>query len=107
VGPKSAGAASAERDRERSERAARSSQRPGGNDSTTNAATGQVQDHSGGRYTAGRHKAPARSLVLGAALSSGGRVRPVRVGRELALNRTLRPRMGTASVAVIDRAVSG
>lgn len=100
-------AASAERDRKRSERAARSTERQSRNDTPTNAETGWGHVHSGGRYSAGRHKAPARPLVLGGALSSGGRVRPVRVGRVLALNRTLRPRVGTASVAVIDSAVSG
>ena len=107
MGPKTVAAAPSERDRLRSERAARSTGRQARNDITTNAASGRVHVYSGGRYSAGRHKAPARTLVLGVALSSGGGVRPRRVGTGSRLIRTLRPRVGTASVAVIDRAVSG
>lgn len=107
VGPNSPVAAPSERARERSERAARFTERQERNNLPSAVAWRGMLVYSGGWYSTGRHKAPALPLVFGVALSSGGRARPGRVIPVLRLIRELRPRVCTALVGVCDRAVSG
>lgn len=65
---------------------------------------GRVQTHGGGRYSAGRNQAPARWPVSPPRPWSGGGGRPGRWIAAAGRVRTLRPRLGTASAGVRERA---